>query len=36
MNWNEALKELDGRREKALLGGGQTARCGQADGQRED
>ena len=24
MNWNEALKELDGRREKALLGGGQS------------
>ena len=23
MNWNEAIKELDGRREKALLGGGQ-------------
>lgn len=24
MNWNEAIKELDGRREKALLGGGQN------------
>ena len=23
MNWNEAVRELDGRREKALLGGGQ-------------
>ena len=24
MNWNEAIKELDAKREKALLGGGQS------------
>ena len=24
MNWNEAVKELDNRRQKALMGGGQS------------
>ena len=24
MNWNEAIKELDNRRQKALMGGGQN------------
>lgn len=24
MNWDEAIQELDGRRKKALIGGGQA------------